>query len=119
MRGARAAQEEVAQAQAVRLRVLVVWFSMYEGDERTRVRTELLGDPRAVHLWDEHKAIGAHYAGSDERFAESGDVLWDAWLLYGADARWRDSSQSPLAFGRTVVRTREALRQALAALAGH
>jgi hypothetical protein len=103
------------------LRVYAVWFSMVPGDARSEWPQELLTDPRVVHRWDEAKALGTWYARrtpsmreriSPESKWNDGDVLWDTYLLYGADARWKeDTAPTDLKlWGRTIVAARESLR---------
>ena len=63
-------------------------------------------------------------AGALPRFATTrapqsididGDVLWDAYLIYGPDARW-DGDQPPpgvISWGSTILLTRETFQSAL------
>ena len=104
---------------AADLRVYAVWFSMVPGDSRSEWPPELLTDARVQHYWDEEKAVGAWYAQRiasmrDRLTPESewndGKVLWDAYLLYGADDRWDEAPSQLILFGRTIVAARESLR---------
>ena len=101
------------------LRVYAIWFSMVPGDSRSEWPPDLLADERVEHYWDEKKAVGAWYAQRiasmrDRLTTESkwndGEVLWDAYLLYGADARWEEIPTHLILFGRTIVAARESLR---------
>ena len=101
------------------LRVYAVWFNMMPNDSRAKWPPALLTDPRVFHLWDEPKALGTWYAQraeamrpqltSDSKWGR-GEVLWDAFLLYGADSRWDEAPTDLIHWGRTIVAGRETLR---------
>jgi len=104
------------------LRVYAVWFDMVPGDARSRWPRKVLTDPRVEHFWDEAKEVGTWYARQvpsirDRLTPESrwndGEVLWDAYLLYGADARWEDEPTHLIAWGRTIVAARDSLEAEL------
>lgn len=109
------------------LRVYAVWFSMYEGDSRARWRRELMPDSRVEHFWDEDRVLGSRYFGDLGRLAArqapgtkatEGRILWDAYLLYPAGARWGADRATPTSWGRTVLMTRETLQREFVKLAG-
>lgn len=126
MDGARWVQETVLEGHTdPDLRVYAIWFSMYPGDVRERWPAADLPDPRVIHYWDEHKVAGTWYAGRvgeiHEQRAEGsrgheGPVLWDAYLVYGPEARWEDAPDGLRRWGRTILGTRESLREALDSL---
>ena len=102
------------------LRVYAVWFSMMPADSRAKWPPTLLTDSRVVHRWDEPKTIGRWFAPqtqamrpqrSDGSAWSDGDVLWDAYLLYGPDAKWNDTPTGLIHWGRTIVAGRDSLRQ--------
>ena len=101
------------------LRVYAIWFNMFPGDARSKWPPSLLTDRRVTHRWDEGKLVGMWYGGyTNEIRAElspgsswNGDILWDAYLFYGSDARWDDTPTSLIHWGRTIVAGRETLRQ--------
>jgi len=105
--------------------VYAVWFSMYPTDLRERWPADVLTDSRVVHFWDEPKSVGRWYG---ERFQQiesrvapgssglGGAILWDAYLVYGPESRWEDSPTGLRRWGRTIVRTQEALREAVTEL---
>jgi hypothetical protein len=106
------------------LRVYAIWFNMYPGDARDRWRSSLLPDARAVHFWDEAQSAGRLFAGVLPRLAAQraagsidleGDVLWDAYLLFGRDARWETDEAPPdvVSWGSTILLTRETFRHDL------
>lgn len=101
------------------LRVYAVWFSMMPNDSRTKWPPNLLTDSRVTHRWDEPKAVGAWYGPRtssirpqltpDSKWGEA-DVLWDAFLLYGPNARWDEAPTDLIHWGRTIVAGRETLK---------
>ena len=108
-------REAVLDASDAELRVYVVWFDAFEGDERSRVPVDLLADRRVAQFWDERKAAGRWYAA----FTRPGDpewVEWDAFFVYPPGATWDEAGARPLAWGRTVIGKREELLAALSPL---
>lgn len=106
------------------VRVYAVWFNMYPGDARNRWRSSLLSDARVVHFWDDVQSIGRLMAGVLPRFATErarqsidvdDDILWDAYAIYGRDARWDVDGAPPrvISWGSTILLTQETFRQAL------
>ena len=101
------------------LRVYAVWFNMMPADARAKWPANLLPDSRALHRWDEPKAAGTWYGprtdGMKSQLApgsawRNGDILWDAYLLYGTDARWDDAPTRLIHWGRTIVAGRDTLK---------
>lgn len=93
---------------------------MYPGDARDRWRADLLSDGRVRHYWDDTRAVGRLYlqllprlwpARAAETVVPQADALWDAYLLYPADARWDDAPPAVLSWGSTILQTQETLRQ--------
>ena len=110
------------------LKVYAVWFSMMPADSRAKWPPMLLADSRAVHRWDEAKTIGrwfsAHTAAMRPLLSHGsawsdGDVLWDAYLLYGADARWNETPTGLIRWGRTIVAGRDTLKSEFEGLFGN
>jgi hypothetical protein len=95
------------------LRVIAVWFPNIEGDVRDAWPASLLDDPRVVHLWEEGQDIGRWY-GTRTRPGQDW-TEWDAFFVYGPEARWSGGPPQHLAWGRTIIREREKLRQAVQA----
>jgi hypothetical protein len=101
------------------LRVYAVWFNMFPGDARSKWPPSLLTDRRVIHRWDEGKLVGTWYGGHTNEIRAQlspesswkGDILWDAYLFYGADAKWEDGPTSLIHWGRTIVAGRETLRE--------
>jgi len=98
------------------LTVLAIWFNVLPGDSRESWSADLFRDQRVEELWDEERAVGRWFA-EDPELADRGltgtGVMWDTYLLFGADARWVDRP-SPLAgAGATIVRKRHQLAEEL------
>ena len=100
------------------LRVYAVWFSMVPGDSRSEWPPDLLTDARVEHFWDEAKVVGTWYAQRSTSMRNrltpkskwnDGEVLWDAYLLYGADARWDEAPGDLILFGRTIIAAHDSL----------
>ena len=100
------------------LRVYAVWFNMYPGDARERWRPTLLPDARVRHYWDEPRSIGRLYlqllarlwpSRAAESVVPQADALWDAYLLYAADARWDDDPPAVISWGSTILETQQTL----------
>ena len=92
------------------LRVYVVWLPVMPLDARFDV-ADLLVDPRTTHYWDNEQqvshALGAAYYGSP------GQLVWDAFFVFGPDARWNDGPPHPLETGGPVVEHMPTLRSVL------
>jgi hypothetical protein len=104
---------------AANLRVYAVWFNMMPNDSREKWPATLLTDSRVIHRWDEPKALGMWFAQrvevmrpqltSDSKWGNS-EVLWDSFLLYGADSRWGEAPSDLIHWGRTIVASRATLK---------
>ena len=108
--------------------VYAVWFNMMPADSRAKWKPTLLTDSRVVHRWDEAKTIGRWFAPQtramrpllSRRSAWSdGDVLWDAYLLYGTDAMWNETPSGLIRWGRTIVAGKDALKDEFERLFGN
>ena len=123
MNGARWVQQEVLDKQPKGdLQVYAVWFSMYPTDERENWPDDVLTDPRVVHYWDEGKTVGQWYMGRIQEIESAraentgglaGNVLWDAYLVYGPESQWNEAPTGLRRWGRTILRTQEGLREAV------
>ncbi|MEO6214226.1 MAG: hypothetical protein ABIP65_11420 [Vicinamibacterales bacterium] len=123
-------QKEILEPHAKSdLRVYAVWFNMVDGDSRQRWPADLLTDRRVTHFWDEEKTVGRWFAPrmdtAEMEAARAPDssglgqpVLWDAYLVYGPEARWDDEPTALRRWGRTILRTQSHLRDAVTALHG-
>lgn len=89
---------------------------MFFTDSRSAWPSGLLSDPRVHHFWDESKIVGRWY-GENVTSKKEGHIEWDAYFLYGSDAIWDDKPEM-ISWGRTIVATREELRENLTSLFG-
>ncbi len=87
---------------------------MLPTDERSQWEKELLNDPRVTHLWDQERVVGAWFANPDNLGLQyPGPVMWDAFLLFGREARWDNVPSNLLASGWTVIGNTEQLERSL------
>lgn len=103
---------------AANLRVYTVWFSMLGGDSRSGWHSGAMPDPRVTNLWDEDRVVSQWF--SQHLDGEQGFV-WDAYLLYGSEARWENTDIMPTALassGSTIVDKREQLQASIFPLLG-
>jgi hypothetical protein len=119
MAGARRVQREIlAKNPAANLHVYVVWFSMLPTDAKSRWNWTggLLHDQRVTHFWDEQKLVGRWLAAQGYSENRDDEIIWDAFFLYGPDAKW-DAKPEPLVrSGSTVVEEADELESALVPL---
>jgi hypothetical protein len=101
------------------VRVFAVWLPMLAGDSRSRWDSGLLPDKRVVQFWDEQLVTGTWFGQHlDEMGAagQTGGVYWDAFLVFGEDARWRNVPSDLISSGATVIGQSEELQAALVPL---
>ena len=93
------------QAQVLRqypdadLRVYVVWLPVMPLDARFDV-ADLLVDERATHFWDNEQLVSDALG---DAYGSPGRLLWDAYFVFGPDARWDGGPPHPLGSGSPVV----------------
>ena len=97
---------------AADLRVFVVWFSMLPSDFRLLVDHRVLADPRAANFWDERRVVGRWFA---QQVAHDPGITWDAYFLYGPEARWESVPAPLVSSGGTVIGQRRELQRDLQA----
>ena len=97
------------------IKVYVVWFNMLSGDSREGWDGYLVPDPRATNLWDEKRLV-SQTLGDDVEGASQ--PVWDAYLLYGPEARWGKEPPRPISTGATIYATREELQKDVIPLLG-
>ena len=66
---------------------------------------------RGIALWEDKVVTNLPDGRVVALNRENGEILWDAYLLYGADARWDDAPNSLIHWGRTIVAGRETLKE--------
>ncbi len=97
------------------LEVLAVWFNVIAGDSRAGWSSSVLRDERVTHLWDEAGLIGDWFAerGPQLGLGELDSPLWDAYLLYGPEAKWGELPVAVASWGSPVIYWEDRLREAL------
>ncbi|MGH9970432.1 MAG: hypothetical protein ACREBG_21945 [Pyrinomonadaceae bacterium] len=107
--------ELLAKYPSSELRVYVLWFSMIATDARSAWRWtgNVITDPRVIHFWDDQKVIGRWFAAQDNPEESDPGIVWDAFFLYGPDARWDGALQPPLSRGATVLDEYDTLEKSL------
>ena len=81
------------------LRVYVVWLPVMPLDARFDV-ADLLVDRRTIHYWDNDQRVSQALA---DAYGSPGQLVWDAFFVFGPDANWKDGPPRPLATGSPVV----------------
>jgi hypothetical protein len=105
------------------LKVYAVWYEMYPGDSPDDFPEArlLMRDRRVTHYWDQPKDVGRWFYGLVPTNVK-GDIEWDAFYLYSTDSVWggnvEDRPTGLLTWGRTILRDRKKLTEAIARLAG-
>jgi hypothetical protein len=111
-------KEILEKSRSPKLRVYVIWFSMLPTDARSRWSWTggVLTDSRVVHFWDEQRTLGRWFARQENPQDETPGIVWDAFYLYGPDARWDAKLEPPVASGATVRDEADKLREKLVPL---
>jgi hypothetical protein len=115
MRGASWVRENVLDQSSDRsLRLLVVWMPMLATDARDQIDYELLRGPRVRQFWDSERLVGTHLADIDLAGLGYAGIVWDAFFVFGPDARWAERPSGLVASGAPVVVETGKLEAALA-----
>lgn len=97
--------------------VYAVWMPMLGGEERSDWDGGPLVEKRVRHFWDEEKVLGRWLADHETGdVGREGGVVWDAYFLFGPDARWDDEALEPLGAGATIIGETDALGREAATL---
>jgi hypothetical protein len=104
--------EEYPEAE---VRVYAVWFEVLAGDARDQWNADLLADARVRHYWDADGWLGRWFAVEVEGFD---GIVWDAYYLYAAEARWDETPPVAFSSGATVIDRREELLASVQQVAG-
>jgi len=99
------------------VKVYAVWYEMIEGDSPTAYPEArgLLPDKRVTHYWDQPKEVGRWYLDAVPT-GYAGPIQWDAFYLYNPEAVWEDQPGPPVTWGRTILKDRQKLADAVASL---
>jgi hypothetical protein len=106
-------QSILARHASADLEVYAVWMPMLPTDSRSEWDASVLADPRVSEFWDEDLTLGSWLADSDHLdLGFGGPVVWDAYLLFGPEARWEERPTHLVGFGSPVIgRTSELRRE--------
>ena len=91
------------------LRVYVVWLPVIQLDARFDV-ADLLVDRRATHYWDNEQRVSNALGNA---YGAPGQLVWDAFFVFGPDASWTDGPPRPLESGSPVVEYMATLKSVL------
>ena len=87
-----------------KLTVYAIWLPMLAGDSRGAWDAHVLDDPRVVSLWDGSRLAGRWFADhSTGGLGAPGDIVWDAYLAFGKNSRWRSEPSGVLASGSDII----------------
>lgn len=86
-----------------KLKVYVVWEPMLPTDKLRRTRDDLITDKRSLHFKDSKKVSGFWFTDNMKDCTTLGDAAWDAYYLYGKEAKWEDKPDPTLACGTPIV----------------
>jgi hypothetical protein len=89
-----------------------VWLPVLAGDSREGLDASVLEDERVRQFWDPAQATGRWFA-SRANLGLDPPLLWDAYLLFGPDARWGRIPRPLQAWGSPVISKSEQLRRQL------
>jgi hypothetical protein len=83
------------------------------GDSREGLDASVLADDRARQFWDPRQRSGRWFADSDKLGLDP-PLLWDAYLLFGPEARWARIPRPLVSWGSPVIARTDSLRRELA-----
>ena len=86
---------------------------MLGGDARKAIPNDVLADSRVATFWDPKRTLGTWFA---DRNIGDQPILWDAYLLFGPDAKWNNKPK-PFAFGDPILGTTRQLAKAISKVA--
>jgi hypothetical protein len=109
------ANEILAANPQAKLQVYAVWLPILRSDSAERWNAGIFADPRVVQYWDESDVVGRWFLQRVTKRTDE-DIEWDAYVLYPAGATWNDVPRPLASWGRTVLSSRDELRDHLAPL---
>ena len=105
-------QREILEAEpAAKVVVYAVWVPFLGGThDAANLSREVLPDRRVVHLWDGAALTSTWFA---ENVDHGPGPAWDAYYLYGPDARWTETPGPLVSSGATIIGRSSQLREAI------
>jgi hypothetical protein len=100
-------QQEILQKhRSASLKVEVVWLPTLPGDTKALIDQRVLSDPRVTYYWDPNRVVGDWFS---QHVTQQPGPAWDAFFLYGAQARWDSTPGPPIASGGTIIGAKDDL----------
>ena len=93
------------------LRVYVVWQRILRNDAVNTAKVaaeQVFTDKRVSQMWDPANALGFWYKQSGE-LEHKDPMVWDAYFLYGKDAKWTVAPTGLIDAGYTVWNMKDRL----------
>jgi hypothetical protein len=95
------------------LDVIAVWMPAFPGDAREKWSPNLLTDSRADHYWDEGFVVGRFFKEQADFSRFPGPHVWDAYVLFGPEAKWETVPTPMVGWGNTILGERNSLTEQL------
>ena len=83
------------------------------GDSREGLDASVLADDRVRQFWDPRQRSGRWFADS-ENLGLDPPLLWDAYLLFGPEARWERIPRPLVSWGSPVIAKSDSLNGEIA-----
>lgn len=97
-------EEILTQYPDADLAVTVIWMPILPTDARDAWDSELLTDSRVTQWWDAERIVGRWLAQEASLDLEGrGEIVWDAFFLFAAEATWDRAPTHLLAWGMPIV----------------
>lgn len=77
-----------------------MWLPTLPGDTKALIDQRVLSDPRVTYYWDPNRIVGDWFS---QRVTHQPGTTWDAFFLYGAEARWDSTLGAPVASGSSII----------------
>lgn len=113
-------EELLAKRRDADVKVYAIYFEVVHDDRGAKSRIDpatLFDDARVAVFWDEDRVAGRWFDENvtklGRRQGQEDRVEWDAFILFGPDARWGETKPDTISWGRTVYEERERLAQDL------
>jgi hypothetical protein len=92
--------------------VYAIWLPMLAGDSRGAFDAHVLDDPRVVSRGDGSRLAVRWFADhSTGGLCAPGDTVWDAYLAFGKNSRWRSQPSGVLVAGSDIIDNTSGLEQ--------
>lgn len=103
------------------LRIYVLWAPMLRSDAKERWREDLIQSADITHVWDQDRLVGKWFTENFKSCRSLGPIAWDAYYLFGPDAKWPEESgihagPEHIVCGTPVIKEKEALAEAIEVL---